>query len=147
MRFRIPVYAGSVVAVAAATLMMAAPANADVYPFCGENDGHCIFWGQNYDGSMSTVVGDVPNFPVSGSTQYTFQSSGTGQGQRIGNNNGSDANYDLFCQVKLWYSPNYAGPSVTLTQEYSTGWARHGSELGSLLNNIRSQQEINCQGD
>ncbi|RQX12213.1 hypothetical protein DDE19_29015 [Micromonospora ureilytica] len=130
----------------AATLLPAGPAQA-IDDNCGEQNGHCIYWGQNYNGSHSNVVESVPNYPTSGSTPYTFRSSGSGQGQRIGNNNGSNRNYLQRCRIRLWYNPNYSGPNVVLAQYGDPGWQRRGSELGSLLNNIRSSDEEICYAD
>lgn len=107
---------------------------------------HCIHWGQKYNGSASSVYGNISNFPVSGSTSYVYLSGGSGQGQYIGNNNGSNRNWLIFCEYRIYYSPNYSGPSILMAQYGNPGWSRNGSGLGTLLNNIRSQTEY-CYPD
>lgn len=123
--------------------IIASPASAAPRANCvsGAFQDHCIFWGQAYDGSHTGVAEAVSNFPVSGSTSYRFLSSGSGQGQYIGNNNGSDRNLDTACAVTLWYDPNppNSGPHLTLSRYPQSGYQRAGSQLGSLLNNIRAQ--------
>ncbi|GIH07560.1 hypothetical protein Rhe02_56270 [Rhizocola hellebori] len=138
----------SAVAFISVALLPAAPAQAaTVDANCGFQNGHCIYWGQSYNGSHSNISGDVSNYPVSGSTSFTYKSSGTGQGQRIGNNNGSNRNYELFCRIRIWYNANYAGPNLVLAQYGEPGWERAGSQLGVLLNNIRSSDTEICYGD
>lgn len=100
---------------------------------------HCVHWGQNYDGSHSGIwQSTVPDFPVTGSTHWVYMSAGTGQGQYIGNNNGSNQNLDRICQLRLFYDPGYGTPSVTLGTYGSSTWQKQGGGLGTLLNNIRS---------
>lgn len=135
------------VAATVVALLPGSPAQAAVDGVCGYQLGHCIWWGQAYDGSHSNITEPVANYPTSGSTPYTYRSSGSGQGQRIGNNNGSNANFLVFCRIRLWYSPNYSGPAVVMAQYLEPGWARAGSELGTLLNNIRSSDEEICYPD
>ncbi len=138
----------SAVAFIAVALLPAGPANAaTVDANCEFENGHCIYWGQSYNGSHSNISGDVSNYPVSGSTNFTYKSSGTGQGQYIGNNNGSNRNYLLFCRIRIWYNPNYTGASLVLAQYGNPGWERAGSQLGALLNNIRSSDTEICYGD
>lgn len=132
----------SVGAFIAAMLAVVSPASAQTASCAPAAYGpSCIFWGQNYNGSHTGVVGAVPNFPVSGSTDYVYKSSGAGHGQYLGNNNGSNWNRDTVCRVHLWYNPNYSGYEVTLDVYGSgNGVARKkGSQLGHLLNNLRSQ--------
>jgi hypothetical protein len=98
----------------------------------------CIYWGQSYNDSHSGVVEAVSNFPVSGSTSYKYLSAGTGQGQFIGNNNGSVINDDTTCTAFLWYSTGSSGPELTLSRHGTTGDEKAGSAQGTLLNNLRS---------
>ncbi|MEJ3748574.1 hypothetical protein WEI85_35500 [Actinomycetes bacterium KLBMP 9797] len=129
------------VALVAPAVLIGGPASATPHAPCviGPEEDHCIYWGQSYSGSHSGVPEEVANFPVSGATPYIYLAAGSGQGERIGNNNGSDQNLDTTCEVTLWYDPNFAGPSVTLTSYPLSGHQRAGSQLGTLLNNIRSQ--------
>jgi hypothetical protein len=105
----------------------------------------CIFYSEAYNGSHTGVLYGVLNFPVSGSTEYKYLSSGAGQGQYIGNNNGSNRNTNTGYYYRIYYSQNLAGYQVTLSPYGATGYERAGSQLGNLLNNIRSQ-EIYCTG-
>jgi hypothetical protein len=127
-----------------APAIIASPASATPRANCvsGAYQDHCIFWGQSYNGSHTGVAEPVANFPVSGSTPYVYLSSGTGRGERIGNNNGSDRNLDTACTAILWYDPNHRGPNIALTRYPQSGYQRAGSALGTLLNNIRSQSWV-----
>lgn len=98
----------------------------------------CIYWGQSYNDSHSGVVEAVSNFPTSGSTSYKYLSSGTGQGQYIGNNNGSVINDDTTCTAFLWYGTSSTGPELTLSKHGTTGDRKAGTGQGQLLNNLRS---------
>lgn len=143
--FRIAGCAAAVAALAAPVLLAAGPAQAAPRANCtsGAFQDHCIFWGQSYNGSHTGVAEAVDNFPVGGSTPYVYLSSGTGQGQYIGNNNGSDRNLDTACAVTIWYDPGPGGPNITLSKYPQSGYQRAGSQLGTLLNNIRAQS-WNC---
>jgi hypothetical protein len=133
---------------AAVALLPASPAQAATADGnCGFQNGHCIYWGQSYNGSRTNISGDVSNYPTSGSTIFTFKTAGSGQGQRIGNNNGSNRNYELFCRIRIWYHANYTGPNLVLAQYGEPGWERAGSQLGTLLNNIRSSDTEICYAD
>src|SRR6187431_1364516 len=80
----------------AATVFAATPAHAAVSANCGfDYGGMCVYWGQSYNGSHTNITEEVANYPVGGNTAYKFKSSGTGQGQYIGNNNGSNRNYEI----------------------------------------------------
>ncbi|WP_432843305.1 hypothetical protein [Dactylosporangium sp. CA-092794] len=140
-----------ITAAAATTAVALLPAgtahSATVDANCGFQNGHCIYWGQSYSGSFANISGDVPDYPVSGSTSLTYKSSGTGQGERIGNNNGSHRNYEVFCRIRIWYNPNYSGPNLVLAQYGEPGWQLAGSQLGTLLNNIRSSDTEICYAD
>lgn len=127
-----------------APMIIASPASAAPRANCvsGAFQDHCIFWGQSYNNSRTGVAEVVDNFPVSGSTAYRYLSAGTGQGEYIGNNNGSDRNLDTACAVTLWYNPGQGGPHVGLTRYPQSGHQRAGSQLGVLLNNIRSQSWV-----
>ena len=131
-----------VFAVLGAVFAFAGPASATPTSSCtvAADGPGCLFYSQAYNGSHTGVPELVSNFPTSGSTAYTFKSAGSGQGQRIGNNNGSNRNADTACSVILWYNTGASsGPSVVLNK-YGTGvYQRKGSELGTLLNNLRSQ--------
>jgi hypothetical protein len=127
---------------ASAMAITTTPAHANPTTDCpiGPSFGvDCIFWGQGYDGSHSGVVETVSDFPVSGSTSYVYVSSGTGQGEYIGNNNGSNINTDTACRLNIWYDPGYAGHEVTFMPHGTSQFEAAGSGLGFLLNNIRSQ--------
>ena len=118
------------------------PASAAVTSTCTlghSNMQNCIFWGQAYNNSKSGVTGHVSNFPVTGTTGYIYKSAGTGQGQYLGNNNGSNRNMDQHCNMALYYDPNYSGPSLGFAPNPSPGYQKAGSGLGQLLNNMRSQ--------
>lgn len=130
-----------------ATLFAPTPAHAAAGPNCGPDYGMCVYWGQSYNGSYTNISEEVANYPTTGSTIYTFKTAGTGQGQRIGNNNGSNRNYSIFCNVVIYYNPNFSGPTVTLANWGNPGWQRAGSGLGVLLNNMRSSRSTYCAPD
>lgn len=144
-RSRILAVTISILAFVGATFFAASPASA-VNATCviGAYGDDCIYWGQSYNGSHSGVSEEVLNFPVSGTTEYKYLSAGSGQGQYLGNNNGSNRNYDSVCVLTIWYNPAssggvFSGPSLTLAKYPLSGYGRAGSGLGTLLNNIRGQ--------
>lgn len=139
-RSRILAAAAAVAAAGAMALLPATAAQASPSSSCtvASYGPLCIYWGQSYNGSHTGVPEAVSNFPVSGSTSYKYLSSGTGQGEYIGNNNGSVSNDDSTCTAFLWYDQNYSGPELTLTKHGLTGYQKAGSAQGSLLNNLRS---------
>lgn len=127
---------------AAATVISALPASAAPTSSCpvGNDTGvDCIFYLEAYDGSHTGVYDIVSNFPVSGSTSYVFLTSGTGKGSYLGNDNGSNRNTDTGTCPTIYYSTGYSGPALSLNKYGLTGYEEAGSGLGSLLNNIRSQ--------
>lgn len=126
--------------VAVGQLALAMTAGASVGTDCSTpQSGLCEYWGQSYDGSHSRIynVTEVANLPVSGSTPYVFLSSGSGNGEYLGNNNGSVRNYNDV-SVNLYYNTNFSGPELTLSQYNTSGYQKAGSAQGSLLNNLRS---------
>jgi len=137
----------SAIAVAAAVVLAgqlawAANSDAAVSGSCSHSlYGLCEYWGQSYNDSHTMIynVSGVANLPISGSTSYVFKSSGSGQGEYLGNNNGSVRNY-ADTSVNLYYNTNYSGPELTLSQWNSSGSGngKAGSGQGSLLNNLRS---------
>lgn len=142
---RILAGAAAVVAFLAVSFFAAGPAQAatstcSIGYITGQS---CIHWGQSYNGSQSGVTEAVENFPVSGSTSYVYLGSGSGQGQFIGNNNGSNRNLDTLCYLTIWYNPAsggvFSGISRTFTPYPNAGYQAAGSGLGTLLNNIRGQ--------
>lgn len=144
-------------AVAATVLATGQPAFADtVNGTCGSGSpsppgyGFCLYWGQNYDGSRTNIdTLGISNFPVGGSTSLTYKSSGSGQGERLGNNNGSVRNYAFNCYYTIYYDTGYNGWSKTLSMWGGDGvypWQLKGSEQGNLLNNVRSLQRGTCIG-
>lgn len=130
----------SVVAFLAVSFFASSPANAitSTCTIAAYGDS-CIYWGQSYNGSHAGVAEAVSDFPVSGTTSYRYMSSGTGQKEFIGNNNGSNRNYDTVCTLTIWYNPGYSGYTLTLPTYPLSGYQRAGSGLGTLLNNIRAQ--------
>jgi len=148
LRSKILTFLGLAATLIAATFFLGSPANANPDANCGIQNGHCIYWGQSYNNSYANVVEDVSDYPVGGSTVYKYQASGqTGYGQYLGNNNGSNRNYLLFCTIELWYNPGYSGYVVTLAQYSNSGYQQAGSGLGHLLNNLRSSKTGSCSGD
>lgn len=141
MNHRITLVLAATAALAAGGLATAGSASASPTTNCAvaPYGPNCIFYSQNYDGSHTGVPENLSNFPVSGSTAYRYLSSGSGQGQYLGNNNGSLSNRDNVCAVTAWYSTNSRGPFLTLTR-YGVGvYQARGAQQGQLLNNIRSQ--------
>ena len=131
-------------ALVAAMVLAASPAfaNTDPSSSCPILSGggyDCIFYGESYNGSHTGVYYSNPDFPVSGSTQWVYLSSGAGQGEYLGNNNGSNRNTDRTDPLHIWYSPDSSGYEVTLSPYGTSGYEKAGSQLGHLLNNIRSQ--------
>jgi len=132
----------ALVVLASGQAAFAGGSEASVSSSCSQSlYGLCEYWGQSYDGAHSMIynVTEVANLPVSGSTSYVFLSSGSGQNQYLGNNNGSLRNY-ADVSINLFYNTNYSGPELTLGQGNvsGSGSAKKGSEQGSLLNNLRS---------
>lgn len=100
------------------------------YPYAS----FCTFWGQNYDGAHDGYGnGDVYDLNT-----HRYPNNGAGSGQIEGNNNGSNRNYNTQCPVMIYYNPGYTGYSLKFGPYGTTGYQRAGTQLGSLLNNIRS---------
>jgi hypothetical protein len=124
-----------------AMLVSAVPASAnEMQPDCtaGHYGTHCVWWGQSYNGAhagFDWAQCRTPDYNV-----FYYPSNGTGHGERIGNNNGSDQNGDIYNALTLYYDPNYAGYTVTLSPYGISGWEKAGSQLGHLLNNLRSSK-------
>lgn len=137
---------GIALATLLAVLLPAAPASAAVKSTCTSTAGDlCIYWGQSFDGSKSGVDNSsVSNYPVSGSTGYIYVAAGMGQGQYLGNNNGSTRNYHRTCQQRLYYDPSFGGTFITLGRYLQSGYSKAGTEQGALLNNLRSHRRVNC---
>ncbi|MDQ1739623.1 MAG: hypothetical protein QOE53_1275 [Pseudonocardiales bacterium] len=107
----------------------------------GASSGLCTYWGQSYDGAQVEVLNNRADLAASPVVYYP--ANGTGQGEHVYNNNGSNRNGNGLCTVTLYYNANYAGYSVTLQRYGQAGWQKAGSQLGSLLNNLRSFR-FNC---
>jgi hypothetical protein len=127
----------------AASLLVATPAEAAPVDECnlGGGDGLCTFWGQSYNGAQAEVLygrADLAASPV-----VYYPANGTGQGEHIYNNNGSEQNGNGSCTITIYYNQNYSGYSLTLQPYLKPGWEKAGSGLGNLLNNLRSFR-INC---
>ncbi|SNQ45603.1 conserved exported hypothetical protein [Frankia canadensis] len=69
----------------------------------------CLWWGYNYYGSHADFYWADNNL----NNDY-FNSPGGGQGQRVGNNARSYANYDHYLTARAFTNTNYTGASVNL---------------------------------
>jgi hypothetical protein len=139
---RVVLILGSLATVALLLGLLAGPAAAVAVtsPTCERGDvAICIYWGQSYNNSHTASFGNVSNFPTSSCGIYKYLSSGTGQGQCLGNNNGSVLNLSVQC-ASLYYDPNYGGISFTLRP----GAGAAGPQLDALLNNLRSVKFHAC---
>jgi len=135
IRSKFIAYVAALGALVAAMFTFATPAWAyDPYCTVQAYGDHCVFWSQAYSGAYAGDPGWIPDWSL-----YTYPNNGTGAGEVIGNNNGSDRNVDTVCYVQLWYNPNYTGYELTLNPYGTSGYERAGSALGYLLNNLRSQ--------
>ena len=119
-------------------MLAATPAVAQPVDECnfGAGGGLCTYWGQAYNGAQAEVVYDRADLAASPVVYYP--ANGTGQGEHVYNNNGSERNGNPGCNVIIYYNPNYSGYSLTLTPYATPGYEKAGSQLGHLLNNIRS---------
>jgi len=141
-RFRVFFWAVLLVAFSGAALTSATPAQAQPSASCriGVSPAdNCFYWGQSYDGSHAGVTEFVLDFPVTGTTEYQYLTPGAGQWWYLGNDNGSNRNGDTKCETAVYYNPNFSGPDVTLPMYPQSGYQRAGGELGTLLNNARSE--------
>jgi hypothetical protein len=125
-----------------ATLLVSTPADAAVVDQCnfGGAAGLCTYWGQSYNGAQVEIVSDRADLA---SPVVYYPANGTGQGEHVYNNNGSERNGNGLCPVTIYYNANYSSYSVTMAPYGQPGYQKAGSQLGSLLNNIRSLR-FNC---
>jgi len=150
VRHKITATAVGIAGLTAAGLLVAGPsANAATNPAVGTAASpaistacsptpfgiQCNYWGQSYNGAHGGEGGWVPDFKPN----EKYPNNGTGAGQGIWNNNGSNVNEDTKCSPTIYFDPNYSGPSVTFNLNGTGVYRRAGTQLGSLLNNIRSQ--------
>lgn len=126
------------VAMAATPILMSAGPAAAWTATCsvGFPGDSCIYYNQSYGGAHGGEDLDVKDF----SPAYYYFANGAGAGTRVWNNNGSDRNLDTGCSLGLYYSKDFGPPLKTLSVYGAPGYQAAGSGLGSLLNNVRSQQ-------
>jgi|GEM_PF-5137529 len=126
-----------------ATLVVSTPAEAQAVDLCnfGGGAGLCTYWGQSYNGAQVEIVNDRSDLAASPVVYYP--ANGTGQGEHVYNNNGSEHNGNGSCSVTIYYNPGYSSYSVTMAPYGQPGAAKAGSHLGNVLNNIRSLR-YNC---
>jgi hypothetical protein len=114
----------------AATVALAAPANAGDYNGVCENSEICLFWGPSFNDGVADFFGHSKY----AFDNYTFKGSGYGVGQRVNDNAASMINGSAFCSVDVYRDTWMRGPELRTSPSRS----RDANSLGSLANQISS---------
>ena len=95
----------------------------------GGGAGLCTYWGQSYNGDQVEIVNDRSDLAASPVVYYP--ANGTGEGEHVYNNNGSEHNGNGSCSVTIYYNPGYWSYSVTMAPTASRVRRRPAASSGT----------------
>jgi len=122
-----------------ASLVPAAPAQAEQGSSPCQWYEMCYWYQSNYGGAQTSVLWGVWDLA---SPPFYFHGGGAGSGTQLWNNAGSGANYDPDYCVGVYYSQGWGTPALYLAPwGYCCWWS---STLGPVNNNNRSQLVYVC---